>query len=121
MPSVIAANSAVSAVQIAKARMEALSNNISNKNTIAYKSSDVRSSDLFYSSLNRPYSSDGDKGIPVQAQVGHGAKINQIARMTFQGDLKSTNLPLDMMINGVGYFSVMLPEEKKKLRQEMGL
>lgn len=105
----IALNSALSALQIATKRIEVLANDIANKNTTGYKVRDVRSTDLMYSSIK----SQDDEQSPSQAQVGHGAKISSISRAVSQGAMKQTGAPLDLMINGTGYFAVTLPDGRK--------
>jgi len=106
----IALNAAVSAAQIAKIRLEVLANNVANKNTIGYKASDIRTSDLFYTTLNRSSASEEVGPSASQTQVGHGAKVASIAKVMTQGALKQTNSPLDLMINGAGYFAITLPD-----------
>ena len=65
------------------------SNNISNANTVAYKSDTVSFSDLLY-----------------QDKIGLGAKISQVSKDFSQGGIKSTGNPYDMAIKGDGFFTV---------------
>jgi flagellar basal-body rod protein FlgG len=105
----IALNSALSALQIATKRIEVLANDIANKNTTGYKMRDVRSTDLMYSSVR----AGNAEALPSQTQVGHGARVTCIARLVGQGPMKQTGAPLDLMINGSGYFAVTLPDGRK--------
>lgn len=105
----IALNSALSALQIATKRIEILANDIANKNTTGYKVRDVRSADLMYTSARGV----DDEQLPSQSQIGHGARITSIARSLSQGPMRQTGAPLDMMINGSGYFAVTLADGRK--------
>jgi flagellar basal-body rod protein FlgG len=105
----IALNAAASALQIAKIKLDVIANDIANKNTTGYKACDVRTSDLSYTSITRPSIAADEDSYTAQVQVGNGAKVTSTTRMMQQGALKHTNLPLDMMIRGSGYFAVALP------------
>jgi flagellar basal-body rod protein FlgG len=106
----VALNAAASAVQIAKIKLEVLANDVANKDTIAYKSHDVRTSDLSYTTLTKPMQAgDGGDTYSAQVQVGNGAKAVSTTRILAQGALKVTQSPLDIMINGSGYFAIELP------------
>jgi len=105
----IALNAAVSAAQIAKIRIEVLSNDIANKSTTGYKALDVRTGDLPYTSFAAQASGSQEEGAFSQIQVGNGAKVVSTTKILRQGDPRLTNQPLDMMINGSGYFVIALP------------
>ncbi len=109
----IALNSAASALQIAKIKLDVIANDIANKNTTGYKAYDVRTSDLSYTSIVRPSPSTGEDSYTSQVQVGNGAKVTSTTRMMQQGALKNTDQPLDMMIRGSGYFAIALPNGSK--------
>ncbi len=107
--SCIAINSAASALQIAKIKLDVLANDVANKDTIGYKTHDVRTSDLPYTTITKPMPTDGGDSYSSQIQVGNGAKVTSTTRILTQGALKSTQSPLDIMINGSGYFAITLP------------
>lgn len=106
----IALNSALSALQIATKRLEVLAHDIANKNTTGYKARDLRSVDLMYSQSSRASAGLGGEGSPSQTQVGHGARVSSVTRLIGQGAMKQTGAPLDLMINGRGYFAVTLSD-----------
>jgi flagellar hook protein FlgE len=65
------------------------SNNMSNINTIGFKSDQISFADQMY-----------------QMGVGRGVKVDEIKKDFTQGNLKITDNPYDMAISGSGYFIV---------------
>ena len=87
-----------------KANSEAMSvtgNNISNSNTIGFKSS----STLFSDVLSARVSSAGGS-----SQVGRGVQISKVANLFSQGSFSSTASNTDLAIDGDGFFMVRSPD-----------
>ena len=74
--------------------LEVLGNNIANANTVGFKSAEVHFSDVFANSLSGGGAS----------QVGIGSAISGIQQTFSQGNVTATNNPLDISINGGGFF-----------------
>ncbi len=93
--------------------VEVIANNISNVNTSAFKRSRAEFSDLLYQTQRREgaFSSSADTIVPVGVQVGLGVKPVAVARVVEQGALKPTENPLDLAIDGPGYFVVQTPPD----------
>ncbi len=91
--------------------VEVISNNIANMNTTSYKRQRAEFQDLLYQNLRRVGAASSDAGsiVPSGVQVGVGVKTASIYRITSQGNLNSTENPLDLAIDGNGYFSIALP------------
>ncbi|NMM46313.1 flagellar basal-body rod protein FlgG [Rhodospirillaceae bacterium KN72] len=91
--------------------VEVISHNIANMNTTSYQRRRAEFQDLLYQNLRRvgSESSDADTTVPVGVQVGLGVKTAAVYRITEQGNLTLTENPLDVAINGEGYFQVDLP------------
>jgi flagellar basal-body rod protein FlgG len=91
--------------------VEVISNNIANMNTIAFKAQRAEFQDLLYQNVERMGSQSSDAGtiVPTGIQVGSGVKPDAVYRITGQGSLTQTSNPLDLAINGAGYFQVQLP------------
>src|SRR5512145_1791383 len=70
-------------------------NNIANVNTIGFRSGRAEFADLFYQNIGL-----GD-GV---AQLGHGARLDSIARSFAQGALLNSDNATDMAVNGPGWF-----------------
>ncbi len=91
--------------------VEVISNNIANINTTGFKRSRAEFQDLLYQNERRVGSSSSDAGttVPSGIQVGLGVRTASVARLNEQGNLQSTSNPLDVAIQGVGFFQVTLP------------
>lgn len=91
--------------------VEVISHNIANMNTTSYQRRRAEFQDLLYQNLRRvgSDSSDANTTVPVGVQVGLGVKTAAVYRITEQGNLTLTENPLDVAINGEGYFRIQLP------------
>jgi flagellar hook protein FlgE len=84
----------LSGLNAASKSLDVIGNNISNASTVGFKQAQVQFADVFANSLN------GASGV----QVGIGVKVATIAQQFTQGNITSTNNPLDVAINGGGFF-----------------
>ena len=84
----------LSGLNAASKFLDSIGNNVSNSNTVGFKASTTQFSDVFANSLT------GAGGL----QVGIGTKVANIAQQFTQGNITSTNNPLDVAINGKGFF-----------------
>lgn len=91
--------------------VDVISNNIANMNTTAFKRRRAEFADLLYQDLRQVGSASSDTGtiVPSGVQVGVGVKPTAIYRISEQGNMQSTDNPLDLAIQGRGYFEVELP------------
>ncbi len=91
--------------------VEVISNNIANMNTTGFKRQRAEFQDLLYQNVERVGSASSDTGtvIPTGIQIGVGVKTGGVYRITEQGSVVGTENPLDMAINGSGYFRITLP------------
>jgi flagellar basal-body rod protein FlgG len=76
-------------------RMDALSNDVANTNTAGYKRVRIGFRDLVYQA-------NGPSGV----RTGSGAAAVQLGRGHEQGALQKTDSPLDLAIQGEGYFQI---------------
>ena len=92
--------------------VEVISNNIANLSTTGFKSSRADFQDLLYQNLRSVGSASSDTGtiLPSGLQVGLGVKPAATYRINGQGNLTVTGNPLDLAVNGGGYFQVQLPD-----------
>jgi flagellar hook protein FlgE len=92
--------SGVSGLKNHQVRMDTLSNNISNVNTMGFKASRTN----FQDSLNQMLRSGGAGRNPMQA--GTGSAVGSIGAKMEQGPLQMTGRSLDLAIQGTGFFMV---------------
>lgn len=91
--------------------VEVISNNIANMNTTAYTRRRTEFYDLLYQNIRLPGSAGGDADtiIPTGIQIGLGVRTAAVYRITSQGPLLGTDNPLDIAIEGRGYFQIQQP------------
>lgn len=91
--------------------VEVISNNIANMNTTGFKRRRAEFADLLYQDQRRVGSASSDAGtiVPAGVQIGVGVKPTAIYRIVEQGSLQITDNPLDIAIQGKGYFEVEMP------------
>ena len=87
---------ALSGLNTSSKALDTIGNNISNSNTVGYKSGAIEFADVFAASLSGAGT----------APVGLGARVAAVAQQFTQGNITVTNNPLDVAINGGGFFQV---------------
>ncbi len=105
---------AIAATGMAAQQMniEVISNNIANLSTTGFKQSRVEFQDLLYQNMRSVGSASSDTGtiLPSGLQVGLGVRPAAAYRINSQGSLTTTSNPLDLAINGQGFFQVQVPD-----------
>ena len=84
----------LSGLNAASKSLDVIGNNISNANTVGFKAAQAQFADVYASSLS------GAGG----NSVGIGVRVAGIVQQFTQGNISSTNNPLDIAINGAGFF-----------------
>lgn len=91
--------------------VDVISNNLANLNTTGFKKSKVEFQDLLYQSIQNPGATNsGSKAPTSEIQIGHGTKPVSVLKIFSQGDVSPTNNPLDLAIDGEGFFKVQMPD-----------
>ena len=88
--------------------IDVISNNLSNVNTTGYKKERVEFKDLLYQTMERAYVLE-DQGKPVNLQVGFGVMPVATVKNFDTGNFEQTDNPLDLAIDGEGFFMVLGP------------
>jgi flagellar basal-body rod protein FlgG len=91
--------------------VEVIANNIANINTTAFKRARAEFSDLIYQSERAEGvpNRGGEDVVPEGAQLGLGVRTVGIRNLHIQGPLTQTSNPLDVAINGRGWFQISGP------------
>jgi len=86
-------------------------NNLANVNTTGFKKSRVDFQDLLYQTL-RPAGAIAAAGaqIPTGIQIGYGSRPVATQKIFTQGDYQQTGNALDLVIEGSGFFQVLMPD-----------
>jgi flagellar basal-body rod protein FlgG len=103
---------AATGMQAQQTNVETIANNLANMNTTGYKEQRAEFQDLLYQNMEQPGAQTSDSGtiLPSGIQLGAGVRTAAVYRITSQGDLQSTSNPLDMAIQGPGYFQITMPD-----------
>ncbi len=87
--------------------LETISNNIANANTVGYKKQRVEFQDLLYQNVRPAGAPTGETTMaPTGLQMGNGVRVAGTARAFEQGAILNTNNPLDVAIEGAGFFAI---------------
>ncbi|MBZ2209044.1 flagellar hook protein FlgE [Massilia soli] len=78
--------------------LDVIGNNIANASTVGFKGSQAQFADVYAASLN---------GVTGNT-AGIGVKVANIAQQFTQGNIESSNNPLDIAINGAGFFRTVV-------------
>lgn len=84
----------LSGLNAASKSLEVIGNNVSNANTVGFKQSQAIFADVFANSLTGSGAS----------QIGIGTKIASVRQEFTEGNITNSNNPLDIAINGGGFF-----------------
>ncbi len=84
----------LSGLNAAAKNLDVIGNNVANSGTVGFKQSQTQFADVYANSLT------GAGG----SQVGIGVQLSTVAQQFTQGNITSTNNPLDIAINGGGFF-----------------
>jgi flagellar hook protein FlgE len=88
-------------LQAAQTDLDTIGNNVANVSTVGFKGSTPNFSDLYGASLL------GAAG--TGAEPGQGALTNSLSQLFTEGSISQTGNPLDVAINGNGFFQVQTP------------
>ena len=88
-----------------------ISNNLANVSTTGFKRDRAEFEDLSYQIRRQPGGqSSQDSEQPSGLQLGTGVRIVGTQKIFTAGSLQTTEQPLDMAINGRGFFQVLMPD-----------
>jgi flagellar basal-body rod protein FlgG len=102
---------AATGMRAQQTNIDITSNNLANANTFGFKKVRAEFKDLMYRTAKEagtPMQSGTQ--MPVGTQIGMGVRNSATNRMFSQGDFQQTENPLDMVIEGDGFFQVQQPD-----------
>jgi flagellar basal-body rod protein FlgG len=100
---------AATGMELQQRNLDNIANNIANSSTVGFKRSRLEFQDILYQNLRMPGgASNASTPLPVGLQIGMGARVISSERIFIQGDFRQTENPLDMVIEGNGFFQVRL-------------
>lgn len=92
-------------------RMQVISNNLANTNTTGFKRDRAVFQDLLYQTVRQPGAqSSQNTQLPSGLSTGTGVKVVSTEKLHMQGNVVQTDDPLDLAIEGRGFFEVLQPD-----------
>jgi flagellar basal-body rod protein FlgG len=102
--------SAASGMTAQQTNVDNIAHNLANANTSGYKLRRAQFQDLLYQTLVQPGAAAGQQTlVPTGLQLGLGTRTASNEIIFTQGDFSQTNNPLDLVIQGKGFFQIRLP------------
>src|SRR3954471_12484693 len=102
--------SAASGMTAQQMNVDNIAHNLANANTTGFKTRRAQFQDLLYQSLVQPGAAAGQQTVvPTGLQLGLGTRASSNEIIFTQGSFSQTNNPLDMVIQGRGFFQVRRP------------
>jgi flagellar basal-body rod protein FlgG len=93
------------------ARMRVIANNLANVNTTGFKRDRAEFETLAYQMMTAAGAiASGDNQYAIGLNLGSGVQMIGTARVNSQGALNTTDNPLDLAIEGEGFFQVSRPD-----------
>ncbi|HVX67689.1 MAG TPA: flagellar basal-body rod protein FlgG [Bryobacteraceae bacterium] len=99
--------SAASGMTAQQTTVDNIANNLANANTAGFKMRRTHFQDLLYQTLSQPGAAAGNTNtLPVGLQLGLGTRAVSNEIIFTQGNFTQTDNPLDVVIQGNGFFQV---------------
>lgn len=103
--------SAASGMTAQQMNIDNIANNLANANTNGFKMRRTQFQDLLYQSYIQPGAAAGSQTVvPSGLQIGLGTRPASNEIIFSQGVFQRTENPLDMVIQGKGFFQIRLPD-----------
>ncbi len=104
-----ALQTAATGMQVQQLNVDNIAHNLANASTVGFKRSRLEFQDILYQNMRTPgVNTNSSTTSPVGLQIGLGARAISSERIFLQGDFRQTENPLDMVIEGSGFFQVRL-------------
>lgn len=94
-----------------QSRMAVISNNLANVNTSGFKRDRAIFEDLLYQTIRQPGTNSAqDSILPTGLNIGTGVRLVATQKLHSQGSLQITENPMDLAIEGSGFFEIQMPD-----------
>src|ERR1041385_6394601 len=102
--------SAASGMAAQQMNVDNIAHNLANANTVGFKSRRTQFQDLLYQSVIQPGTASGQQTvIPTGLQLGLGTRPISNEIVFTQGAFSQTDNPLDLVVQGRGFFQILQP------------
>jgi flagellar basal-body rod protein FlgG len=101
---------AASGMSAQQLNLDNIANNLANANTTGFQQRQVNFTDLLYQNEIMPGAAATQQTtVAAGLQLGLGTRPEETEIIQTQGDFTTTNNPLDLAIQGLGFFQILLP------------
>src|SRR5271155_21816 len=105
-----ALNTAASGMVAQQLNLDNIANNLANASTAGFRKRRLQFEDLLYQNLVMPGAAATQQTtISTGLQIGLGSRSSASEMIQTQGDLTETDNPLDLAIQGQGFFQIQMP------------
>jgi flagellar basal-body rod protein FlgG len=101
---------AASGMSAQQANLDTIANNLANSATAGFRSRSLQFEDMVYQNLITPGSPSSTQTTSAGLQIGLGTRTSATEVIQRQGDFNQTGNPLDLAIQGGGFFQVQQPD-----------
>ncbi|MGV6816593.1 MAG: flagellar basal-body rod protein FlgG [Thiotrichales bacterium] len=103
--------SAKTGLDAQQTRMAVISNNLANANTTGFKRDRAVFEDLIYQNVRQVgANSSQETQLPSGLNIGTGVRVVATEKLFSQGNINKTDNPLDVAIQGQGFFEILRPD-----------
>jgi flagellar basal-body rod protein FlgG len=101
---------AASGMTAQQLNLDNIANNLANSGTTGFQQRQVNFTDLLYQNQIMPGAAATQQTtVAAGLQVGLGTRASETEIIQTQGDFSTTNNPLDLAIQGAGFFQIQMP------------
>lgn len=101
---------AASGMQAQQFNLDTIANNLANSSTAGFRRRRLQFQDLLYQNMVMPGSAATQQTtVAAGLQIGLGTRSSASEIIQLQGDMSATGNPLDLAVEGQGFFQVQLP------------
>ena len=101
---------AASGMSAQQLNLDTIANNLANSSTAGFRQTRLQFQDMIYQNLVTPGAAQSQQTVSAGLQIGLGTKSAATEIIMTQGDLNETDNPLDLAIQGAGFFQVSMPD-----------
>ena len=101
---------AASGMSAQQANLDTVANNLANSATAGFRSRRLQFEDMVYQNLITPGSAQSQQTVSAGLQIGLGVRDAATEIIMTQGDFNQTQNPLDVAIQGHGFFQLTRPD-----------
>ena len=106
-----AMSTAATGMQAQETQIQVIANNLANASTPGFKVSVARFQDLLYVNERQAGTQSSQTSfVPTGESIGLGSKTAAVDQVFTEGELQNTGNPLDVAVQGNGFFQVSMPD-----------